>query len=158
MARTRLYEMSRSILESIALRELVESFVCLDHSRVVLVWWGKIVLWLHSFPLPFAKFSLLVLEISGCESKVSIFVFILSRSRVSCLLGVQVIQRGDVGVWSPQHGELRVFWHVIRVETEVGLSFDILIFREFFMHLNLRSIGDLKSKKESLHERGGCRC
>jgi hypothetical protein len=26
------------------------------------------------------------------------------------------------------------------------------------MHLNLRSIGDLKSKKESLHERGGCRC
>lgn len=145
MPRTWLDKLSFFIIEPIGLRELVKAFVSFEHFRPILVRSWKIVLWYKSFSLPFSKLSLLILEFWGEEVEVSIFVSILSRSRLSSFVGVQMVHRCNIRVWPPKHWENRAAWSwFFFIEAVVWLWLCVLALRKLCMKMDLGTVSYLK--------------
>lgn len=106
MTRPWVYKMPSFILKSVVLAKPVKSFISSRHFRFIGIWRRKIVFRLHSFSFSFAKFSLLVLKLGCFEIEISIVINVLSWSRLSCFLGIQMIIRSYIRVRSSQHRKL----------------------------------------------------
>ena len=145
MPRTWLDKLSFFIIEPIGLRKLVKAFVSFEHFRSILVRRWKIVLWYKSLSLPFPKLSLLILEFWGEEVKVSVFVSILSRPRLSSFVGVQMVHWCNIRIRSPKHWENRAAWSwFFFIEAVVWLWLCVLALRKLCMKMDLGTVSYLK--------------